>query len=69
MHRCMGYRCVGPYVARLSLHHFFDWRWVTFSNFTGWMVIIAFSFNALAAAAYLVVVVRLRMCFQHVHLT
>lgn len=45
-------------MAHLSLHHFFDWRWFSFRTFTGWMVIIAHTFNALAAALYLMVVVR-----------
>jgi len=44
-------------VAHLSLHHFFDWRWISFSSFTGWMIILANCFNALAAAAYLMLVV------------
>lgn len=45
-------------MAHLTLHHFFDWRWFSFRTFTGWMVIIAHTFNALAAAAYLMLVVR-----------
>lgn len=62
---CLLWLLLGPYVAHLSLHHFFDWQWVSFRNFTGWMVIIANIFNALAAAVYLVVVVeRAKKCLD-----
>lgn len=47
-----------PYVPGLTLHHFFDWRWVSFRSFQGWMVSLAFLVNALAAAAYLRLLVR-----------
>lgn len=46
-----------PYVPALSLYHFFDWRWVSFSSFRGWMVSIATFTNALLAAVYLRLIV------------
>ena len=49
-------------MPHLTLHHFFDWRWFSFSTFTGWMVVIAHTFNALAGAVYLMVVVRIDCC-------
>ena len=45
-------------MPRLSLHHVLDWRWISFHSFTGWMVILANVANSIAAAAWLVVVVR-----------
>lgn len=41
----------------LSLYHFFDWRWVSFSSFRGWMVSVATFTNALLAAVYLRLIV------------
>lgn len=62
---CLLWLLLGPYVAHLTLHHFFDWRWFSFRTFTGWMVIIAHTFNALAAAAYLMLVVeRAKKCLD-----
>jgi len=49
-----------PYVPALSLYHFFDWRWVSFSSFRGWMVSVATFTNALLAAVYLRLIVRQR---------
>ena len=51
-------------MAHLTLHHFFDWRWFSFSTFTGWMVVIAHTFNAFAAAAYMMVVVRNQLLLE-----
>ncbi len=48
----------GPYVAHLTLHHLFDWRLVNVHSFTGWMIIVATLFNALAASTYLMALVR-----------
>jgi Integral membrane protein S linking to the trans Golgi network len=56
-------------VAHLTLHHFFDWRWFSFSTFTGWMVVFAHTFNAFAAAAYMMVVVRTSCCCHTALLT
>ena len=47
----------GPYVPQLTLHQFFDWRWVSFGSFQGWMVCIACFVNALVAALYLRLIV------------
>ena len=47
-----------PYVPALSLYHFLDWRWVSFSSFRGWMVSVATFTNALLAAVYLRLIVR-----------
>ena len=47
----------GPYVPGLSLHNFFNWHWISFSSFQGWMVSIACFTNALLAAVYLRLVV------------
>ena len=47
----------GPYVPGLSLHNFFNWHWISFSSFQGWMVSIACFSNALLAAVYLRLVV------------
>ena len=47
----------GPYVPELTLHHFFDWRWVSFASFRGWMVSVATFANALLAAFYLRLIV------------
>ena len=43
----------GPYVPSLTLYHFFDWRWVSFRSFQGWMVCVAAFTNAAIAALYL----------------
>ena len=48
----------GPYVSHLTLHHVFDWRLVNVHSFTGWMIIVAILFNALAASTYLMALVR-----------
>jgi hypothetical protein len=42
-----------PYVPGLTLYHFFDWRWVSFSSFQGWMVSVASLVNAVVTAGYL----------------
>lgn len=44
-------------MPHLSLHYLFDWRWVSFSTFTGWMIVIACVFNALAASICLMMLV------------
>ena len=41
----------------LTLYHFFDWRWVSFSSFQGWMVTVAGLLNAVVAAFCLRVIV------------
>lgn len=41
----------------LTLYHFFDWRWASFSSFQGWMVCIAGLTNALVAAIFLRLIV------------
>jgi Integral membrane protein S linking to the trans Golgi network len=56
-------------VAHLTVHHFFDWRWFSFSTFTGWMVVIAHTFNAFAAAVYMMVVVCISCCWRVALLT
>lgn len=48
-----------PYVRTLTVYHFFDWRWASFSSFQGWMVCIAGFTNALVAAVLLRLVVSL----------
>ncbi|PRW58171.1 SYS1-like protein [Chlorella sorokiniana] len=56
---------VAPYVPALSLFHFFDWRWVSFSSFRGWMVSVATFTNALLAAVYLrLIVQRAKKCLD-----
>ena len=45
-------------MAHLTLHHVFDWRLVNVHSFTGWMIIVAVLFNALAASTYLMALVR-----------
>lgn len=49
----------GPYAMRVTLQHFFDSSWVNFRSFGGWMVSLSNVINALAAALYLMFVVRL----------
>jgi len=56
---------LGPYVSHLTLHHVFDWRLVNVHSFTGWMIIVATLFNALAASAYLMALVeRAKKCLD-----
>lgn len=43
----------------MTLYQFFDWRWVSFRSFTGWMVSTANVCAALAAAVALRFLVRL----------
>ena len=56
----------GPYVPSLTLYHFFDWHWVTFSSFQGWMVCLAALTNAAIAAVYLRFIVSSRPSSQPV---
>ena len=55
----------GAHVPHLSLHYLFDWRWVSFSTFTGWMIVIACVFNALAASICLMMLVRSALLFTY----
>ncbi|EFN59054.1 hypothetical protein CHLNCDRAFT_17741, partial [Chlorella variabilis] len=56
---------VAPYVHGLTLYHFFDWRWVSFSSFQGWMVTVAGLLNAVVAAFCLrVIVQRAKKCLD-----
>ncbi|KAL4431249.1 hypothetical protein ABPG75_006505 [Micractinium tetrahymenae] len=56
---------VAPYVRTLTLYHFFDWRWASFSSFQGWMVCIAGFTNALLAAVFLrLIVQRAKKCLD-----
>lgn len=56
---------VGPYVPHLEVNTMFDWRWVSFKNFQGWMVAVATLANALAAAAYLrFIIKRAKKCLD-----
>lgn len=48
----------GPYVVRLTLHHIFDWEWFNIKGFGGWMMALAYIFNATATAGYLMLIVR-----------
>ena len=45
-------------MAHISLQHIFNWRWFSFHRFSGWMIVVANIFNALAASISLMVVVR-----------
>lgn len=56
-----------PYVPGLTLYHFFDWRWVSFSSFQGWMVAMAGLMNAVVAAVYLRLIVS--GCAQEARVT
>lgn len=56
---------LGPYVVKLNMHHFFDWQWVSFHSFNGWMIVVANLLNGLAAAGYLVFIVeRAKKCLD-----
>lgn len=56
----------GPYAPRLTLHHMFDWRWVSLRSFQGWMVAIAFLCNAFVGAGCLrLVVQRAKKCLDY----
>jgi Integral membrane protein S linking to the trans Golgi network len=57
----------GTFVINLSLHHFFDWRWLSFHTFSGWMVALGNIFNALCASVYLTFVVRVILCTLQQH--
>jgi hypothetical protein len=48
----------GPYVPKVALYQFFDWRWITFRSFTGWMLATANFCSAIGAAVALRIVVR-----------
>ena len=54
-------------MAHLTLHHLFDWRLVNIHSFTGWMIIVATLFNALAASTYLMALVRTVLLPQRHH--
>lgn len=48
----------GPYVNKLNMQHFFDWRMMSFQTFPGWMIVVANLVNGLVGAGYLVFIVR-----------
>ena len=48
----------GPYVVKLNMQHFFDWRMMSFQTFPGWMIVVANLVNGLVGAGYLVFIVR-----------
>lgn len=61
---CVWPSHAAPYVPELTLHHFFDWRWVSFASFRGWMVSVATFANALLAAFYLRLIVSAPGLFE-----
>ncbi|GAB4817788.1 hypothetical protein N2152v2_004834 [Parachlorella kessleri] len=71
--QCAFYAClgllawllVGSYVPKLTLHQFFDWRWISFRSFTGWMLVVTNVCTAFAAAVALrIVVERSKKCLD-----
>lgn len=56
---------VGPYVPKVTIYQFFDWRWISFHSFTGWMLVTANFCSAFSAAIALrVVVERAKKCLD-----
>ncbi|KAL4547870.1 hypothetical protein Ndes2526B_g07090 [Nannochloris sp. 'desiccata'] len=56
---------VGPYAPKLALFHLFDWRQITFNNFQGWMVSIAFFINSfLVSVAIRFAIKRAKKCLD-----
>ncbi|GAQ79834.1 Integral membrane protein SYS1-related [Klebsormidium nitens] len=56
---------VGSHELAFSLHHFFDWRYMTVRTVKGWLTMLAFLCNAFVGAGFLLFLVeRAKKCLD-----